>query len=203
MSTILPVSPLMPHECSPLACLAYEITSQNRHAFGSSAVRRTRSSVRTRIAFPPLFCTSVLGMTSIASATARKGQPSTPVTVRAFACNPTLIAISVAPPPGARVGSKKTLRATDIASARLRSISLMTSLDGPRRRMVHAWGSLHSVRKEKYSSPIFSMWKRPHLVPTSDSRRSSTRLTIVAPTARAMRLLSVLRTRRSAETFAL
>ena len=62
---------------------------------------RTLSSVRTRIAFPPLFWTRVRGMTSIASATARNGHPSTPVTLLAFCCSPTLIAISVAPPPGA------------------------------------------------------------------------------------------------------
>ena len=58
-------------------------------------------------------------------------------------------------------------------------------------------------KKDFYSSPIFSMLNSPHRVPISDSRRSSTRFTIVAPTARAMRLLSDLRTRRSAETFAL
>ena len=60
------------------------------------------------------------------------------------------------------------------------------------------------MRKEQaYSSPIFSILKSPHFVPMSDSRRSSKRLTMVAPVARAMRLLSDLRTRRMAETFAL
>lgn len=111
---------------------------------------RTLSSVRTRMAFPPLFCTNVRGMTSIASATARNGHPSTPTTLRALACSPTLMAISVAPPPGARVGLKTTFRATDMASARLRSISLRMSFDGPRRRMVQAFGVWHSVRKVKY-----------------------------------------------------
>src|SRR5579862_1040277 len=51
-----------------------------------------------------------------------------------------------------------------------------------------------------YSSPIFSMWKRPQPTPTSDSRISSTLLTIVAPTALAIRLLSVFLTRRIAVT---
>lgn len=68
---------------------------------------------------------------------------------------------------------------------------------------MHAFGVEHSVRYVKYSSPIFSMLNNPHFVPTSDSRRSSTRLTMVAPTARAMRLLSDFRTRRRVETFAL
>ena len=113
----------------------------------------TRSSVKTRIAFPPLFCTNVLGITSIASATALYGHPSTPSTVLAFAWRPTLTAISVAPPPGASIGLKTTLRATDIASARLRSISFRMSLEGPRRRIVHALGVSHSVRKVKY------LWK--------------------------------------------
>lgn len=54
-----------------------------------------------------------------------------------------------------------------------------------------------------YSSPSFSMLKSPQRVPMSDSRRSSRRLTIVAPTARAIRLVSDLRTRRRAEMFAL
>lgn len=214
----------MPHECSPFACLAWEtgqlVESVRHHAI----VVRTRSSVRTRIAFPPAFWTSVRGMTSMASATALNGHPSTPWMLRALTWRPTLMAISVAPPPGANIGLKKTFRATDMASARLRSISFRMSFEGPRRRIVHAFGVLHSVRNVKYlskegamrfsehmrdgcvqtySSPIFSMLKSPHFVPTSDSRRSSTRFTMVAPTARAMRLLSDLRTRRSADTLAL
>lgn len=52
------------------------------------------------------------------------------------------------------------------------------------------------------SSPIFSMLNSPHSVPRSDSRMSSIRLTMVAPTASAIRLLSDFRTRRMAETFA-
>ena len=102
------------------------------------------------MAFPPAFCTSVRGMTSSASATARNGPASTPVTARARACRPTEMAISTAPPPGTSVGLNTTLRATDIASARLRSISFSTSLDGPRSNMVHAFGVVHSVRKVKY-----------------------------------------------------
>jgi hypothetical protein len=54
-----------------------------------------------------------------------------------------------------------------------------------------------------YSSPIFSMLKRPQPTPMSASRISSTRLTIVAPTALAIRLLSVFLTRRRAVTLAL
>jgi hypothetical protein len=111
---------------------------------------RTRSAVRARIAFPPAFCTSVRGMTSSASATARNGPASTPVTALAHACRPTETAISTAPPPGTSVGLNTTLRATDIASAKLRSISFKMSLDGPRRRMVQAFGVVHSVRKVKY-----------------------------------------------------
>ena len=89
-------------------------------------------------------------MTSIASATAWKGHPSTPWTVFAFWDKPTEIAISVAPPPGASVGLNTTLRATDIASARLRSISFNMSFEGPRRRIVHAFGVVHFVKKVKY-----------------------------------------------------
>ena len=96
-----------------------------------------------------------------------------------------------------------TFRATDIASWRFRSISLRISFEGPRRRIVHALGTLHFRIKVKYSSPIFSISKRPHWVPMSDSWRSSTRLTIVAPVARAMRLLSVFRTRLNAVTLCL
>jgi hypothetical protein len=47
------------------------------------------------------------------------------------------------------------------------------------------------------------MLNKPHWVPTSLSRRSSTRFTIVAPVARAIRLLSDLRTRRIAVMLAL
>lgn len=109
----------------------------------------TLNVVNTRMAFPPQFCTSVLGMTSIASLTALNGQPSTPSIPLAFLLSPTEMAISVAPPPGAKRGSKTTLRATAMASARLRSTSCKMSFDGPRRRMVHAFGSLHLTRNVK------------------------------------------------------
>ena len=68
---------------------------------------------------------------------------------------------------------------------------------------MQALGSLQPVRKVKYSSPIFSISKRPQRVPTSVSCRSSSRLTMVAPVARAILLLSVLRTRRRAVMLAL
>ena len=60
------------------------------------------------------------------------------------------MAISVAPPPGARIGLKTTFLATDMASARFRSISFKISFDGPRSRIVHAFGDLHSSKNEKY-----------------------------------------------------
>jgi len=169
----------------------------------SEAFQLTRSSVNVRIAFPPAFVTKVRGMTSSASAIARYGAPATPGRLLAFSANATEMAISVAPPPGARIGLKTTFRATDMASAKFRSISFRMSLEGPRSRMVHALGEAHFSKKVKYSSPSFSMLNRPHSVPTSESRRSSTRLTMVAPTARAIRLLSDFRTRRIAVMLAL
>ncbi|ANB12099.1 hypothetical protein AWJ20_335 [Sugiyamaella lignohabitans] len=111
-------------------------------------------------------------------------------------------AISVAPPPGDSLGSKHTLRATDMASCKLRSISDKISLEGPRNRIVQAPGSSHSVKNVKYSSPMSSILNKPHWVPMSDSRISSTRFTIVAPVALAIRLLSPLRTLRRAEILA-
>ena len=48
------------------------------------------------------------------------------------------------------MGLKTTFRATDMASARFRSISFRISFDGPRRRIVHAFGDLHSSKNEKY-----------------------------------------------------
>ena len=116
----------------------------------SGSQKLTLSSVSTLIAFPPQFCTKVLGITSRASATALKGAPSTPSIALPFLASATLMAISVAPPPGARVGLKTTFRATDMASAKFRSISFRMSLEGPRRRIVHALGDLHSVKKVKY-----------------------------------------------------
>ena len=69
--------------------------------------------------------------------------------------------------------------------------SLRTSLLGPRRRMVQAFGFSQSTKKEKYSSPIFSTWKTPHCVPTWLSCSSLGLLRMVAPVTLAMRLLSV------------
>lgn len=86
----------------------------------------------------------------MASATAWKGHPSTPCTVLALCESLTEIAISVAPPPGARVGLKTTLRATDMASDRFRSTSFNISFEGPRKRIVQAFGVVHLVRNVKY-----------------------------------------------------
>lgn len=48
---------------------------------------------------------------------------------------------------------------------------------------MHALGSLQSVMKAKYSSPIFFTSNSPAPVPTSSSRSSSVRLTMRAPQA--------------------
>mmetsp|Transcript_56702 Transcript_56702/g.94101 ORF Transcript_56702/g.94101 Transcript_56702/m.94101 type:complete len:323 (+) Transcript_56702:1282-2250(+) len=97
-------------------------------------------------------------------------------------------------------GSTSKFRATFIASSRLRSISFRASFEGPRIRIVHALGSRHSSMNTKYSSPTFRTSISPHCVPTSQSCSSSVRCTMVAPVARAIRLLSVLRHRRKAVT---
>ena len=68
---------------------------------------------------------------------------------------------------------------------------MMALVNLPLSMTVQAFGFSHSVRKVKYSSPIFLISKRPHLVPTSSSFSSSGRWTMVAPTAFAIRLLSV------------
>ncbi|KAH3662511.1 hypothetical protein OGAPHI_005763 [Ogataea philodendri] len=172
MSTILPLSPSIPQVCSPIACLAL-------------------SCDNTLIGLPPQFCTSVLGITSNASATAWYGHCCTPSIFLALSAKPTLTAISVAPPPGASDGSKNTFLVTAMASCRFLSISFKTSLDGPRNSTVHAPGSLHFTRNVKYSSPISFTSNRPHLVPTSDSFRSSTRFTMVAPVDLEILLLSL------------
>lgn len=91
-----------------------------------------------------------------------------------------------------------TFLATPMASCKFRSISFNTSFEGPLKRIVHARGSLHFVRKVKYSSPILEISKRPQLVPRSEGWMFRTSVMIVAPVARATRLLSVLRTRRIA-----
>lgn len=77
-----------------------------------------------------------------------------PVMLLALACSPMLMAISVAPLPGTRIGLKYILRVTERvsarASARFRSISLRMSFEGPRRRIVHTFGLVQAVRKVKY-----------------------------------------------------
>ena len=181
MSTMVPFSPSMPNvrASSPSACLA-------------------RSLVRVRMTLAPQFCASVRGMTSSADPMARNGHCSTPSILDASSVMALDTAISTAPPPGSKRGSCTTFLATPMASSRLRSISFKMSLLAPRRTMVHALGSSQSTMNVKYSSPIFSTLNKPAPVPISDSRISSTLDTMVAPAARAMRLLSVLRTRRNA-----
>mmetsp|Transcript_115780 Transcript_115780/g.323807 ORF Transcript_115780/g.323807 Transcript_115780/m.323807 type:complete len:232 (+) Transcript_115780:388-1083(+) len=120
----------------------------------------------------------------------------------AFSFSLAASSISVAPPPGNIRGSKMMFLATQKASWRLRSTSLSTSREAPRRITEQALGSSHSVMKVKYSSPIFFTWKRPHLEPTMASVSSSVRLQMWAPVTLEMRLLSVLRMRRITEMFA-
>mmetsp|Transcript_10946 Transcript_10946/g.45990 ORF Transcript_10946/g.45990 Transcript_10946/m.45990 type:complete len:227 (+) Transcript_10946:247-927(+) len=187
MSTIVPLFPSMPnvHALPPVSA-----------AVDSACF--ARSLVSVRITFAPQFCASVRGITSRAWPTALNGHCSTPSILSASSAMARLTAISTAPPPGRSRGSCTTLRATPIASCRLRSTSLSTSRDAPRRMIEHALGSSQSTKNVKYSSPSFSTLNKPAPVPMSSSRSSSTRCTMVAPVARAMRLLSVLRTRRSA-----
>mmetsp|Transcript_21870 Transcript_21870/g.55479 ORF Transcript_21870/g.55479 Transcript_21870/m.55479 type:complete len:323 (-) Transcript_21870:663-1631(-) len=190
MSEMTPLFPSIPHETTPpvsaraLACLA-------------------RSSVTMRTTSQPQFCASVRGMTSKAMPAALYGHCSAPDTLFDFSASATEMAISHAPPPGTSMGDWKMLRATDMASIKLRSTSLSTSFEAPRSRIVQALGASQSMKKVKNSSPILATSNRPQPVPTSDSLSSSVRLTMVAPHARAMRLLSVLRMRRSTVTPAL
>mmetsp|Transcript_6548 Transcript_6548/g.9534 ORF Transcript_6548/g.9534 Transcript_6548/m.9534 type:complete len:222 (-) Transcript_6548:1004-1669(-) len=180
MSAIFPVTPLIPRLWFlPPKCSA-------------------RSFVMRRMVSAPQFSARVLGITSNASAMVANTKRSTPSMVIDLARRPTLIAMSTAPPPGRSLGLRNTLRATSMASCRLRSISMSTSLEAPRNTMVHAFGFLHCSMYVKYSSPILRISKRPAPVPMSSSQISSVRLTMVAPVARAMRLASVLRMRRMA-----
>mmetsp|Transcript_27198 Transcript_27198/g.108902 ORF Transcript_27198/g.108902 Transcript_27198/m.108902 type:complete len:238 (+) Transcript_27198:1722-2435(+) len=157
------------------------------------------SCVSTRTTLAPQFLARVRGTTSIALATAMIGNCKTPIAGSvAFVVSARCSAISVAPPPGSSLGSNTTFLTTCMASCRFRSTSLSTSLEPPRSRIVHALGSSQSSKNAKYSSPSFRTSKRPHFVPMSDSWISSGRDTTVAPTARATRLLSVLRSRRNA-----
>mmetsp|Transcript_35197 Transcript_35197/g.99642 ORF Transcript_35197/g.99642 Transcript_35197/m.99642 type:complete len:320 (-) Transcript_35197:1151-2110(-) len=180
MSAIFPVLPSTPKvQSPPSACLA-------------------RSLVMVRITLAPQFCARVRGITSRVEATARYAHCSVPCTLSAFSRSFFDTAISTAPPPGTSLGFRHTFLATPMASARLRSTSFKMSLEGPRSMMVQAFGSSQSMTNAKYSSPIFLTSNSPALVPMSSARISSGRLTIVAPQARAMRLLSVLRRRRMA-----
>ena len=74
---------------------------------------------------------------------------------------------------------------------------------GERRRWWRRRQAVSPTIHEKYSSPIFDTSKSPAPVPMSFSLASAVRWTIVAPVARAIRLLSVLRMRRITEMFAL
>mmetsp|Transcript_28327 Transcript_28327/g.49839 ORF Transcript_28327/g.49839 Transcript_28327/m.49839 type:complete len:224 (+) Transcript_28327:276-947(+) len=185
ISTISPVLPSTPQlEDLPSACFA-------------------RSSVITRITLLPQFSIRVLGITSKAAASPSKGLCWIFWMIFAFWMRALPIAISDAPPPGTILGSVTSCLATCIASCRFLSISLRTSLPAPRRSTVQALGFLHSSKKVKYSSPIFLTSKRPQFLPTCSSLRSAGSLMTVAPTARAILLLSVFRRRRRTEIPAL
>ena len=77
-----------------------------------------------------------------------------PSTYEAFSCKRQASSISRAPPPGAKTGFTTTFLATPRASYKFLSISFKTSLLAPLRIIEQALGSLHSVKKVKYSSPI-------------------------------------------------
>mmetsp|Transcript_47647 Transcript_47647/g.69864 ORF Transcript_47647/g.69864 Transcript_47647/m.69864 type:complete len:318 (-) Transcript_47647:49-1002(-) len=188
MSASSPVSPLMPQ-------LLYSPSLEAACKARSSVIRLTTSA--------PQFCANVRGMTSSASATTEKGHFWIPWIEAASLRSATASAISTAPPPGSSLGSRATLRDTSMQSCKLRSTSLRRSFEGPRRRIVQAFGDLQSTKNEKYSSPIFSTWNTPQSWPTCSSLSSDVRCTMVAPVTRARRLLSVLRRRRSAVTPAL
>lgn len=59
------------------------------------------------------------------------------------------IAIAVPPPPRSRRGSRRTLHAVTISSCRLRSISLKTSLEAPRRRLNRLPGQRQWTKLQK------------------------------------------------------
>lgn len=72
---------------------------------------------------------------------------------------------------------------TSIQMPCLMSLTARISLLAPLSRIVQALGSLQSVTKVKYSSPIFFTSNRPAPVPTSSSRNSSVLLAMRAPQA--------------------
>eukprot|EP00835_Amoeboradix_gromovi_P001928 NODE_98_length_21025_cov_0.475055.p17 type:complete len:100 gc:universal NODE_98_length_21025_cov_0.475055:18563-18264(-) len=76
------------------------------------------------------------------------------------------------------------LRATQRASCKFLSNSLIMSFAGPRNMMVHAFRFMHSSMKVKYSSPIWVTLKSLQFNPTSDSTNSSGLLTMRAPQTR-------------------
>ncbi|ONI22232.1 hypothetical protein PRUPE_1G061600 [Prunus persica] len=100
---------------------------------------------------------------------------SIPSTDELFCFNVADTVNCVAPPPGPSFGF------------------LRISLLGPLKSIVHALGSLQSTMNAKNSSPIFLTSNIPARVPTSDCCNSSGLLTITAPQALAIRLLSVFR----------
>mmetsp|Transcript_95723 Transcript_95723/g.249366 ORF Transcript_95723/g.249366 Transcript_95723/m.249366 type:complete len:418 (-) Transcript_95723:500-1753(-) len=163
---------------------------------------RARRSVITRTTSAPQLWARLRGITSSASATARYAYWRVPSISLAFSFMRAASSISTAPPPGSSLGSRMMFLATLKASCRFRSISFSTSREAPRKITEQALGSLHSVMKVKYSSPICLILKRPAPVPMECSVNSSVRLQMEAPVTRAMRLLSVLRTRLMTEMFA-
>mmetsp|Transcript_5819 Transcript_5819/g.8562 ORF Transcript_5819/g.8562 Transcript_5819/m.8562 type:complete len:288 (+) Transcript_5819:801-1664(+) len=153
-----PVIPLIPQ-------LHLFFTNESSLAAAAAACF-ARSCVTIRITETPQFCASVRGMTSMASPTAKKGPFCNPsVTLCPASLNPIATAISVAPPPGSSLGSYTTLRTTCIASNKLRSISLSTSLLPPRSITVHALGSSHFSKKSIIFFANLTHFKQPTFGP--------------------------------------
>lgn len=81
---------------------------------------------------------------------------------------------------GAEAGSSVMIGLGGVLGA---GLTARISLLAPRSSTVQALGSLHSVTKVKYSSPICLTWNNPAPVPTSSSRSSSVRLAMRPPHA--------------------
>ena len=221
MSTILPVSPLIPHECSPLACFAYRCDSGPpytgpKHKISYTKLCQHSNSVSSAVldkspryhlhrvrdsSERPTFDTLDAARFGVeTNADRHLGRTTTWCEDRIeenIPCNRHCIGqVAVNLVQDVLGGSTKK----DCACFRGRAFGEEGEVPMPLRVREY-----ESTRKNggAHSSPIFSMLKRPHFVPMSDSLRSSKRLTMVAPTARAIRLLSDLRTRRIAEMFAL